>query len=372
MKILQILYGGLGGHAAVALSLVRGDVHRRAEHDLVFYGIEPEWPRFRRQCEELGAGFHWVHKRAGLDLRAWGVVLGEIARRAPDVVIFHVESVLPPVLLGRVLTDAAIVVVDHQAHGAKSPAQWRWLEANLRLADAGVLLTEHARQEVLRRFPTLPGPKVPVLIPNGIDLERWSPPRSPREGSVAGPVRAIMASRINPLRDHATLLRAMQRLERDRPGRLRLTIAGDGPSRRELEALSAELEVSHVVDFVGRLDEGALIDVLCESDLYVHASHHETMSTSVMQALACGLPVVGADISGVRELVGDAGALAAPHDVARWASAIAGLRDDADERHTRGEVARARAEARFSHELMFSRYHSVCEQVRLARAAVSG
>ena len=78
MKVLQALYGGLGGHASVALSLVRADDDHRFRHHLLFHGIERTRPEYLDAARNVGATCSDVPKRPGIDVDSWMRALGAI------------------------------------------------------------------------------------------------------------------------------------------------------------------------------------------------------------------------------------------------------------------------------------------------------
>src|SRR5690606_38200105 len=94
---------------------------------------------------------------------------------------------------------------------------------------------------------------------------------------------------------------------------------GDGPLRQSLQALAATLGVEAQVHFHGAVDHQRLPDLYRNAELCLLSSRHESQNLAVLEAAACGTPVVGTAVGVIPELVppdcvvaaGDAGALAA-------------------------------------------------------------
>src|SRR5690606_38202825 len=84
---------------------------------------------------------------------------------------------------------------------------------------------------------------------------------------------------------------------------LRLRIVGDGPDRRELESRAAPL--GNAVQFVGAVPHDDVQQQLQLIDIYVAASRKESFGVAVIEASACGLPVVVSDADGLSEVVDD-------------------------------------------------------------------
>ena len=140
----------------------------------------------------------------------------------------------------------------------------------------------------------------------------------------------------------------------------KLLIAGDGESRGEVEELSLELDLRNV-SFEGMLDEASSADFLKGLKIYVHASLGETMSTSLMQAMACGKPIIASDVEGINNMIesGVNGILVPAKDPAALAAAISGLSGNEELRQSLGRNARATAVERFSNLSMFKKYLSL-------------
>lgn len=110
---------------------------------------------------------------------------------------------------------------------------------------------------------------------------------------------------------------------------------GDGPQRPEGEQ----------VLFAGRQKHDAVADWLGAADLFVLPTLAEGSPNAVLEAMACGLPVVSSDIPALRETVpANAGRLVAPHDVAAIAAAVREILDDHALRRAMGAAGRAKAE----------------------------
>lgn len=355
-RVLQVLFGGLGGHASVAKSLVASTPE--LSHSVLFFGRDEPTPENLRWCDELGVRTRSVVKRRGFDPIAWKKVFDAVQRERPHVVIVHSGTTWPALLGARVLGGTPFLLVDHTPHDAKKPREWAALLMGAAAADATVFLTPDALAGV--RWLPLGRPKNVHVIPNGIDVRKFSPEI---RTSASNDVVLSMASRFTPLRDHRTLIDAAEMLVRRDPSlrsRLRVILAGDGPTWNEVREHAVDRGLGEIVELPGMLDEAALLEVLRRSTVYVHSSLAETMSTSVMQALSTGVPVVATRIHGMDFLVREreTGVLVQPNDPTALAEAIRALLEDPDERARMTAAARLDAETRLSMEVMANRYRS--------------
>jgi glycosyltransferase involved in cell wall biosynthesis len=86
-------------------------------------------------------------------------------------------------------------------------------------------------------------------------------------------------------------------------GKGQLIVVGDGPDRAEAEALATELKIGERVQFLGLVDD--VCDILPFADAMVVSSESESFGLAALEALACGVPVVGYDSGGMKEVVED-------------------------------------------------------------------
>jgi len=187
------------------------------------------------------------------------------------------------------------------------------------------------------------------IISNPIDTDLFTPFRgNNRDAQRArfGLTRPTItyAGRLAPEKNIEILLRAVAKL-RDISVTADLAIAGHGSHESILRSLAVELRIVDQVKFVGTLPQTDLAQLLQISDAFCIMSTSETQSMVLLQAMACGLPVVAANSRALPEFVGpDNGVLADPHDADRLAAEFARLLAAPQRRQTLGAGARRRAE----------------------------
>lgn len=134
---------------------------------------------------------------------------------------------------------------------------------------------------------------------------------------------AANVAALTPHKDHATLLRTAARLAGRFPS-LHWVVAGEGPERGALERLRRELGLDQRVHLLGHIPDPARL--IADADLFVMSSREEGLGTSVLDAMAIGIPVASTTAGGLPEMLQDgAGVLAPPGDAAALAGAIARL-----------------------------------------------
>jgi glycosyltransferase involved in cell wall biosynthesis len=171
-----------------------------------------------------------------------------------------------------------------------------------------------------------PEERVSVLR-NGVDLDLFRPPdhSSARQSrGLRSPV-ILSVGNLIPLKGHDLVIEALRQLPEHR-----LVIVGEGPERASLEQLADRLSVSSRVTFLGSLAHDRLPAVYGVADVLVLASEREGWPNVLLEALACGTPVVATNVGGIPEIVSshDAGRILSERSPAAIAAAVTALGAD--------------------------------------------
>jgi glycosyltransferase involved in cell wall biosynthesis len=306
-----------GGIETLVLDLVRS-----GNGNTMVFSLEGQsgdlvaaWPALQPISDHL-IGFGWQGGiRPALVAR-----LREALRRhhARAVVVHHIGPYLYGGLAALLAGVATIVHVEHDAWHFAAPRRrvlTRALEAILRPTHVAV---SRSVASALARIVPAAGIHV---IPNGIDLGLFAP--GDRDAArilmgVEGNQRIIGAiGRLLPVKGHDLLIKAMTCL----PSDVSLVIAGAGPASTDLQQLARDLDVDTRVLFLGHRDDVHLL--LPGFDVFCLPSRSEGFPRSVVEAQACGIPVVATDVGGLREAVcPDTGRIVPTEDVPSLVDAL--------------------------------------------------
>lgn len=193
-------------------------------------------------------------------------------------------------------------------------------------------------------------------IPNFVDVHGVATAASP------GDARVIFAGRLSDEKGVDTLLEAVAATPE-----LQVDVAGDGPARADLEALASRLGVTDRVRFHGRLPLADVHDLLRVASVAVCPSRwYENQPLAVLEAFACGRPVVGTGLGGIPELIspGVDGAIVPPNDPGALGEALRDLSADPVRAHAMGAAGRAKVERDFSSDLHLERLWGLYDEAR--------
>jgi len=200
----------------------------------------------------------------------------------------------------------------------------RALQPSFRRIDRALAVSEAARACVLRHFP---GPV--DILPNGVDLVRFRPglPRLKRFDD--GTPNLLFVGRHDPRKGLPELIEACGALRREGVA-FRLIVVGDGALRRRIEAM-ARGSLEGRVHFEGRVSNERLPRYYASADIFCSpARGGESFGIVLLEAMACGVPIVASDLEGYRTVVrpGMEGLLTPPRDPMALRDALRALIQD--------------------------------------------
>lgn len=300
-----------------------------------------------------------VPKRAGNDPMAVLRLALLLRRDRPHIVHTHTWSTLVEGVLAAKLAGVPIIV--HGEHGTLRK-QWRPQIYTQRIfwgcADIVLAVSESLKQHLVREVG-FPAERI-IAIQNGVDTDRFRPNKeraAQREalGWPAGDFIIGSVGRLVPIKNHATLLRAVARVLSQVP-QLTLALVGDGPLDGELKTLADELGIGDRISFLGYRDD--VPNLLNAMDVLVLPSLREGMPNAVLEAMACGLPVIASEVGGASEILrdGENGFLVRPTDIEQLSQYLYQLALSPERRRAMGAAGRRYVEREFKMEYMVNKY----------------
>jgi sugar transferase (PEP-CTERM/EpsH1 system associated) len=196
-------------------------------------------------------------------------------------------------------------------------------------------------------------------IHNGVDVHRFSIGQRDAARRLLGLDDAAFVvgtvGRLDPVKDHSSLLHGFQSLAQSEPPACLLVIGG-GPMREVIQTEAQRLGIADRVKFLG--ERGDIPLLLQALDVFALTSVAEGISNTILEAMASGLPVIATRVGGNPELVehGVTGQMISTRDVSALTEALRSYLSDAELRRVHGANARERVEQHFSLERMAAQY----------------
>lgn len=155
-----------------------------------------------------------------------------------------------------------------------------------------------ANSEGLKNLANKTNPRQQIeVVYNGVDTEEFKPIENKSMGEK---IKLISTGRLIERKGYEYLIESLEGLNN-----FELTLIGDGNLRIKLEELAHANKVK--VNFLGKIDHKDIVSHLQKADIFVLPSLNEGMSNSILEAMACGLPIIATDTGGSKELIQDNG-----------------------------------------------------------------
>jgi glycosyltransferase involved in cell wall biosynthesis len=358
MRILQVssarAFGGGERHLA---DLSRSLAERGHE---VYAAVEPDSPL----CESLRAALppnnvYELSLRGLHDARGY-LKLKRFARaNRVEIVHAHVARDYVPAFLlgiGGRARDPCIVITRHVLFPLGGFNQYALSGA------ARVIAVSEAVARSLRA-QKISGPEKIRVVMNGVDLRRFEQARANFEREAVeserthGPLRVGIVGELSEVKNQEDFVRAAALLAEEFGPAVEFLVVGEEAARSgvygaRLESLIAELRLTERVRLVRRREDVA--PLIASLDVLVSASRSEAFGMVLVEAAACGVPVVATATEGAKEIVkdGETGSIVPIDDARALAAAVSVLLRDERLRRTLGSRAREAARVRFSLERM--------------------
>jgi N-acetyl-alpha-D-glucosaminyl L-malate synthase BshA len=374
MRICIVCYPTYGGSGVVATEVGLALAARGHEVHFVSYAPPRRLPGFhaRVHYHEVRTPNYPLFRWPPYDL-ALASELVEIGT-AVDLDIIHAHYALPHAI-GAYLARQILAGEGRQVatvttlHGTDitlvgiDPSYLHATRFGIARSNAVTAVSHWLRDETVRFF----GTSDPItVIPNFVDADRFAPERYSEEVrrtfAPDGERLLIHVSNLRPVKRLDQAVQALARVHREVPSVL--LVVGEGPERARAEATAQAEGVSEQVRFLG--DQDGVEVLLASSDLYVLPSTFESFGVSALEAMACGVPVVGARGGGLPELVVDdvTGKLFSAADVEAMADACLDILTEPDRAQAMGQAGRQRVLEHYTEAAVLPRYLEVYERVR--------
>ena len=313
-----------------------------------------ERPDLTMRTIALRSSWKWVHVKAVPFLASLALRLGrEASSFDADTVLFtSMTTALPLLIAGPGLKKKGIrlgAIVHGLDVTDPNPAYQAAVRRVCDLLDVVMPVSRATGEELVARG--VPRSKVQV-VPNAVDLGRFE--GVAEEHTESGPIRVAGAP---PLPDDAFLLVTVGRQVRRKgfvwfieqvmpklPDRVVFWLAGDGPERDNIEAAIEAAGLGNRVCRLGRISEEDLIELYRRGQLFVMPNivvpgDMEGFGIVMLEAGACGLPTLAADLEGIADVIEDGvnGWFAPSEDADAFATRIRALLEDPDEVHAASE-----------------------------------
>lgn len=336
----------------------------------VFAAVSPQSPLIEELKRIPAQNIFELPLRNALDVHSAIELARRVREKGIEIIHAHVARDYLLAALASRRSSAPLVLTRHLERPLKSLHRWTLARV------ARVIAVSEAVERALLEQKIFAPEKI-RRIPNGIDVDlferrarSFDAKRFRRLMKVEGRLLVGITGELREHKGQEDFLRAAA-IVSGRFADVDFVVAGEDASPRKeyrarLEQLAAELDIKTRIHFTGWLAD--VVELLPALDVFVSSSRVEPFGLVMVEAMACGLPVVATSTGGAREIVEDnvTGKLVAVGDSQALAEAICALLADEDARRLMGERGRARAKQRFSLERMLGETEALYREVLAA------
>jgi glycosyltransferase involved in cell wall biosynthesis len=229
----------------------------------------------------------------------------------PHIVHIHTPIPLLHGIFGKVFLRAKLALTLHGTDFLRLKTE-KLLQWCIRSWVDTIFFVSNSMLEDLRRMML---GKHLVYTPNGVDISNFYDQGRVRK------TQLVAVGTLKWQKGYEYLLQSVQRVFSRHP-EYKLVIIGDGPLRNQLQELAKRLGIADKIDFLMRLNHKEVANVLNESSIFVMSSVSEGFPKALIEAVACGTPVVATDVGSCREIVDGVGFIVKPRNPGDFAEAV--------------------------------------------------
>ncbi len=295
------------------------------------YRVPYWWPEHAQRLRRVGGGIPINVRGSKLAKLQLGTLFAALATqvighgRNSDIIHANFTIAAGASLLGKPMHRRPVLITVHGSdifQGPSYPLGGAFTKAVLQNSDAVVAVSGALRERAIEIGA--PASRCTV-VPNSVDTQFFAVARS---GWSARDAHILFVGSLIKRKGIDYLLQAFAKIETALP-ETKLLIVGEGPELEALKSLAGELGIADKVRFTGMLDRVSMRNLMQGARVLVLPSTEEGQGVVMLEALACGTPVIGTTVGGIPEVINPTvGRLIPPRDVAALAGALLALCND--------------------------------------------
>lgn len=371
MKIGVVCYPTYGGSGIVATELGQNLATRGHEVHFISYAMPTRLDHFQPNVfyHNVDIPHYPLFEFHEYTLSLAGKIVDVIKYEHLD--ILHVHYAIPHAISGylakEIVSKTNPVKLVTTLHGTDitlvglEPHFQPLVKFSLEHSDAITAVSKYLADKTIQNFSSEQSIEV---IPNFVDTniyKKMDLPQLKKQIAPEGEKILIHISNFRPVKRVTDVVKIFAEVLTYLP--CKLLLVGDGPDRKEAEALARELNLCDHVKFLG--SQTSLVELLSISDIFLLPSQSESFGLSALEAMSCGVPVVASNIGGIPEVVnhGDNGYVAEFGDITRMAKYVIELFDNPKKYKSFSRNARQSAIDQFETSIIVPKYEELYKRL---------
>ncbi len=288
IKICQIVYSGYGGHTDLALDLSKNFVNEFSKVCLIFYGYQNIPVSYINFCKTHKITYRKL--KLTFFLIDWWKIFFFLTKLKCNVLILHTGTIVP-VFFYKLIYRAKLISAYHQSIYLKTSKEKFRDYVQFYVSNINIVITKIYYDYFFKMF----NKKNIFIISNGIEIPKTFKEKKNKRKKI---INFGMASRFIKTKGHKLLIECFENL----PNNMVLKFVGTGDDETELKKILIEKNIKNI-HFEGYVEKNNMSNWFNSIDYYVHISDGETMSLSIMQAMAMGKVIIASNVSGIKNII---------------------------------------------------------------------
>ena len=295
MKIIHILYSGMGGHGDVVFPKIESD--KENKNIIFFVGIENVFSNYITLCKKYKIKYYYFDYKNKINY--FFSVLKILNKIKPNIIFSHIESVF--LLLIYRIFNPSVKLLSFQ-HISLKIKKFKNLFLNLFeyiFFDKIIFLSPSYKNKVLKKYKYLTLKEKSVVIPTGLKPTRFTLKKVNKKKINVG-----MSTRFVEGKKILNLIKLIKYNYDYNNLPLRMSIIGKGTDYKKIKIYIKSLKLDKYIYLDTIQNEKELDKWNSNLSIYLHFSEGETLSTSIIRALRAGTPLIVSNTSGLKEMIG--------------------------------------------------------------------
>lgn len=298
MKLIHIIYSGLGGHASVVFPHLEyfAKYKKSVSSTIFFYGIEKIYNGFKSKCANYLIGNFYFNSNHFFDHIK---LLFKLLKLKPNKIIVHTSSIIPVIFYKLFVREVDIVKVLHTDIRYYRLSDWLILYLSVFFFKKIIVLNTNYSNQIKKKISKIFHNKILIINP-GIKLKKkyYKKNISKKKKVIIG-----MAARFDVDKKQEILINCVKSYNKKNTKKIILKLAGGGKNFLNIRSQIKKNKLQNEIFLNGYLSGHELNNWYKTLDIYVHASNFEVVNTAILEAMSFSKPIIASNIKPIRSQV---------------------------------------------------------------------
>ena len=295
MKIIHIMYSGMGGHGDVIFPKIQND--NENQYIIIFIGIEKVFSSYLNICKKLNVKYYYLNYKE--KIKSFKKIIKVLSKEKPKIIFSHTETIFPLLIYKLNNLNVKLISFQHVSFKIKKFKNKFFNFFEYIFFDKIIFLTDTYKNHVLKDNKFINLKKKSLTIPTGLkDLKSLKNKIINKKKINVG-----MSTRLVKGKKILNLINLIKFNYENNKLPLFLSIIGKGVDFKKISRLIEKLKLSKYISLNTLNSENELNIWNNNLSIYIHFSTGETLSTSIIRALRSATPIIASNTSGLKEMI---------------------------------------------------------------------